>query len=474
MQISKRTITVFGVLAGSFLAAVEATIVSTAMPTVVAQLGGLAHYSWVFSGYILTSTVTMPLWGKLSDLFGRKPFYLASIGLFLTGSALSGASQSMSELVVFRAIQGLGAGGLLPLGMTIIGDLYTLEERARMQGLFGVVWGIASIVGPLVGGLITQAFSWRWVFYLNLPLGTAAAILVAIGLGASARPSRRPVDYPGALAMIGALTVLMLALSQTGQRDGVLGARTLGLLYVVACVLGALFVWIERRASEPILPLAMLRGRFLSAVTACGFLLGVAIFGSLSFVPLFIQSAMGGSATQAGSALTPLLLGWVGMSFVTGRVLPRVGYRPLIVGGLFLVTVGFMGLLQVSRHSTLAMIYVALGLLGVGMGMTTLSLMLALQNAVPRSHLGVATSVGAFTRSIGGAIGVALLGTVVTASLPAAGHVQPADMEHALHRAFLLAAASSVLAFMISLRVPPGLPSRPGQTLGEAQPTPSP
>lgn len=466
---SRRLVTL-GVLGGTFLAAIEATIVATAMPTVIDQLGGLAHYSWVFSAYILTSTVAVPLWGRLSDIHGRRSYYLAAVALFLVGSALSGAAHSMTQLIAFRAIQGLGAGGLIPLGTTIIGDLYTLKERARAQALFSGVWGVASIVGPLIGGFITEALSWRWVFYLNLPFGLVAAVLVGSALVEPTRRTTHRIDYRGAALLSAAVTLLLIALSQTGARDGQLGARTLAVLYAASVLLGLLFVWLERRVPEPIMPLDLLADRHVGSATLTGFLTGIAMFGVLSFVPLFVQSALGGTATQAGSALTPLLLGWVCMSFVTSRILPRVGFRRMVVGGLAFVTAGFAGLLQIGESSSLATLYLALGVMGIGMGMTMLSLLLAQQSAVSRDRLGIATSLGQFARSIGGAVGVALMGAVMAASLSGAvgsglGNtgivgraVTPADISAAVHQAFVCGAIVSVLALISGFWMPPGFP----------------
>lgn len=459
MTISRRAIATLGVLGGSFLGAIEATIVATAMPTVVAQFGGLAHYSWVFSGYMLTSTVTMPLWGKLSDLHGRRPLYMASVAIFLVGSALSGAAQTMEQLIVCRGIQGIGAGGLLPLGMTILGDLYTLGERARIQGLFSAVWGLASIIGPLVGGYVTEALSWRWVFYLNIPFGVVAAALVGAALAEPTRDRRPSIDYLGAITMMASVAMLMVALGQTGNRDAILSWPAVAALYLVAAGLGGLFIWSESHSAEPILPLDLMRDRLVAAVTVSGFLVGVAMFGAISYVPLFVQAVLGGTARDAGHALAPLLLAWVAMSVVTGRILPRVGYRPLVVGGLGLVCIGFLGLLRVGHGSPVSALLVDLGLMGVGMGMTMLTLMLALQNAVPRSRLGVATSIGAFTRSIGGAVGVSLMGALVSGSLPPGGERQPLAMEEALHRAFVAGCVVALLALLSALRIPPGLPT---------------
>jgi EmrB/QacA subfamily drug resistance transporter len=459
MSRRRRLIVTLGVMGGSFLAAIEATIVATAMPTVVQQLGGLAHYSWVFSAYLLTATVTIPIWGKLSDLYGRRAFYMSAVGLFLLGSALSGVSQTMYQLVIFRAVQGLGAGGLLPLGMTIIGDMYNLKERARMQALFGIVWGLASIAGPVAGGYVTEVLGWRWVFYLNLPFGIAAAALVG-GALIESKPHENPkIDYRGAVVLSAAITALLVALSQTGVEDRSVPPVGIFCLYAASAGLFVLFVRLERGAAEPIMPLDLIRSRLVGTVAVCGFLVGVAMFGAISFVPLFVQSALGTDPTGAGLALTPLLLGWVSMSMVSGRLIPRIGYRPLLLTGLTFVTAGFLGLIQVHRGISMWPLYADLGVMGMGMGMTMLTLLLAMQNAVPKTRLGIATSLGVFTRSIGGAVGVALMGAIIAASLPAAAaSASPDQMEHALHRAFIAGGILAALALVMAFRVPPGLP----------------
>jgi EmrB/QacA subfamily drug resistance transporter len=454
--LSRRTVTLIGVLGGTFLAAIEGTIVATAMPTVVEQLGGLAHYSWAFSAYLVTATITGPLWGRLSDLYGRRPFYLGSVFLFLLGSALSGASQSMPQLIVFRAVQGFGAGGLIPLGLTIIAEQYTLRERARTQALLSSVWGVASIVGPVVGGYVTQALSWRWIFYLNLPFGLVAAVLVGTALEEHREAGGVGIDYRGVALMSASIGIFMLALGQTGTPDRTLAVGTVVLLYVVAVVLGAAFFWIEGRAAQPIVPMDLFANRMVSTVALCGFLVGIPLFGIISFVPLFVQAALGGTATQAGAALTPLLLGWVGMAVVTGRLLPRVGYRPFIIGGLAFICCGVGGLATIERGDSRVLLYGSLAIMGIGLGMTMLSQLLALQGAVPRDRLGVVTSLGQFSRSIGGAVGVAAMGTVVAASLPSPHALGPAEIELGLHNAFVFGTVMSVVALLVSLRVPPG------------------
>lgn len=456
---SRRALVTLGVLGGSFLAAIEATIVATAMPTVVDQFGGLAHYSWVFSGYMLTSTVTTPVWGRLADVYGRRRPYLVAIGLFLLGSMLCGVSTSMTQLIAFRALQGIGAGGLLPLGMVILGDLFTLQERARAQALFAGVWGISSVAGPLLGALLTERASWRWIFFMNLPFGAVAAWLVGRFL-ADRLPSRAAVvDYLGAGVLMAAVSALMLALNQTGVADAALPPRIVVVLYALAALLVILFVVLERRTPQPILPLSLLGNRLVATTTVSGTLLGVAIFGALTFVPLYVQSALGRSAREAGGVLTPLLLGWVGMSIVTGRLLPRTGFRPFILGGLGCVTIGFIGLALLHPGTPMWRMHLDLGLMGIGMGMTMLSLLLAMQAAVTREQLGVATSLGQFTRSVGGAVGVAAMGAIITAAVPASGPT-PAALATGLHRAFVLGAVISTAALATAFLVPGGIPEQ--------------
>jgi EmrB/QacA subfamily drug resistance transporter len=405
-----------GVMTGMFLAALEATIIGTAMPTVVAALGGLAHFSWVFSAYLLTSTVSVPIWGKLSDLYGRRIFYQIAIAIFMIGSVLSGMSQSMPQLIAARALQGLGAGGLVPLGMTIIGDIFTLEERARMQGLFSGVWGLSSVVGPLIGGFITDQFSWRWVFYINVPFGIAAAVIIGSAL-IDAKPATRPkIDYLGAVVLTVAVTLLMLALVEGGTMATLFSAQNIAIFIAVVAML-AWFIRIEQKAAEPIIPLGMFRNRVVALSMIIGFLAGVAMFGAISFVPLFAQGARGASATAAGSTLTPLMLAWVSASIVGGRLLIRVGSRPLVIGGHIALIIGFAGLTVATRETPMALLMAELAMIGVGLGLVMLTLLIAVQHAVPRHQLGIATSLNQFFRSIGGAMGVALLGAVLTSGL---------------------------------------------------------
>ncbi len=417
MSSARRWAVTAGVMTGMFLAALEATVVGTAMPTVIASLGGLSHYSWVFSAYLITSTVTVPVWGKLSDLYGRRIFYQLGIGIFLLGSVLSGMSASMTQLIAFRAIQGLGAGALVPLGMTIIGDIFTVTERARMQAFFSGVWGLSSVIGPVVGGFITDQLSWRWVFYINLPVGLAAALIMGLALK-EPKPTGRPtIDYAGAAVLIAAITLLMLGLvaGESGM-SSLVEPRNLA-LFAGAATLSALFVFIERRAADPVVPFELFRNRVVAVSVGAGFLAGVAMFGAISFVPLFAQGALGATATEAGSLLTPLMLSWVSMSIIGGRLLLRVGYKPTTLVGFVLLTLGFVLLSNFQTTTPRFWLYLDLVLIGAGLGLTMLTLLIAVQQSVQRAQLGVATSLNQFSRSIGGAVGVAVMGVVLSAGL---------------------------------------------------------
>ena len=411
----RRWLIVAGVMTGMFIAALEATVVGTAMPTVIASLGGLNHYSWVFSAYLVTSTVTVPVWGKLSDLYGRRLLYQIGIGVFLLGTLLSGVSTSMTQLIIFRAIQGLGAGALVPLGMTIIGDTFTVEERAKMQAYFSGVWGFSSIIGPVIGGFITDQISWRWVFFVNLPIGVAAALIIGIALKEPVRDRRPKIDYAGSVLLMTAISLMMLAMVE-GESGGLFSRQNI-LVGIGSLILLALFVWVEKRAADPIIPFDLFRNRTILIAVIAGFLGGVAMFGAISFIPLFAQGSLGFSATEAGSLLTPLMLTWVTMSVIGGRLLLRVGYKPITIAGYAALTLGFILLALVDRDTNRVWLYVDLMLIGAGLGFSMLTLLIAVQQAVERGKLGIATSLNQFSRSIGGAIGVAVMGAVLTASL---------------------------------------------------------
>ena len=412
----RRGLVVSGVMLGLFLGAMESTAVATAMPTVIASLGGLAIYSWVFSGYILAATISMPLWGRLADLYGRRSVYLTGLTIFLVGSVLSGVSSSMTALIICRTLQGLGGGALIPLGMTIIADLYGLEQRARMQGYFSGMWGLASIIGPLIGGFLTDHLSWRWVFFINVPFGLLTGVVLGVALAGTDRPRGGVrIDFRGAALLTLGLAGILAALVE-GGRAGRFGPGH----YVLAAVsMGLLveFVRWERRAPEPLLPLRLFSNRMFRAAAVSGFLAGMAMFGTISFIPLFVQGVLGGTATEAGTALTPFVLGWVTFSVISARLLLRVGYRWPVVGGMVCLAVAFLLMSHMGLGTSRAITARNMLLAGMGMGLIMVPLLLAVQNAVPRTDLGAATSATTFFRSIGGAVGVAVMGAVLSAEL---------------------------------------------------------
>jgi len=439
-----------GVMLSIFLAAMESTVVATAMPRVVASLGGLDIYSWVFSGFLLTSTVTMPLWGRLSDLYGRRPMFLTGLLVFLVGSALSGASQSMTQLIVFRMLQGLGAGSLMTVGMTIIGELFTLERRAKMQGYISGVWGVASLLGPLIGGLLTDHASWRWVFYINLPFGAIAMVLIARVL-VDEQTRRRPViDYTGLVLFAIGVSALLIGVIEAGRVGTWAGADVLSLLAVAVLTLAA-FVRVERRAAEPIVPLRMFAHRMVLAGASTGFLAGMAMFGAISFVPLFLQLVSGMSATAAGVVLIPFTLGWVAMSVASARLVLRIGYRIVVMAGMACLVVAFILLSRWSTSLTQAAAMRDALIGGIGMGLTMVPMLIAVQSAVPRSELGMATSMLQFFRTVGGAIGLAVMGAVMAWRLGAG-----ASRPEALHHVFVTGLLICLIALVSALLVPPG------------------
>jgi len=459
----RRSAVTAGLLLGIFLSALEATVISTAMPTVVASLGGLEHYSWVFSAYLLSSTATVPLWGRLSDLYGRRPIYLAAIALFLIGSALAGVSTSMPQLIAFRLVQGLGAGGLVPLALTIIGEIYTLEERTRMQAVFSSVWGVSSIVGPLVGGVITDTISWRWVFFVNLPIGLIAAVVVQRTLPEPPETRRVSVDWLGGLLLLTSIALVLVALSELSVAAAALAA---------VCLIA--LARVERAAPHPILPLSLVRNPTVAVATGIGFLAGVALFGTLAFIPLLIQVTTGGSATSAGRILTPLYLTWVLASIVAARVLMRWGARISTVVGMASVCLAAMALPWLAGGASSALVFADMALMGTGLGFAMLSLLLAVQHSVPRAELGAATSLNIFARSIGGAVGVSVMGAILATSLGDDLAVRAAleggviaslsgDVRHhfavALQRAFAVGAVASAAGVLAALYVPPLSPA---------------
>jgi EmrB/QacA subfamily drug resistance transporter len=404
----RRLVTAAMMLAMS-VAALEQTVVATAMPRIMAALGGGEIYAWVFSAYLLAATVTTPIYGKLADLWGRKRLLLFGLGLFLLGSVLSGLSTSMPMLIGMRVIQGLGAGALMPIVLTIIGDIFTLQERAKVQGWFSAVWGGASVAGPILGGWLTDQFSWRYVFFVSVPFGLVAAAVVVRYFHESLKPREvKPIDWQGAILLASGATLLLLAvLEGTKAPAAVVGALWVGSIGLLT----SFFAW-EARAADPILPPDLLRTPIILASISGSFLLGTLMFGLDTFVPLYFQGVLLKSATEAGGLLTPLFLSWSFSVAVAARLVVRYGFRAGAVAGTVLIVVGSTAIGVGASMPELAPTYFAAGmvLIGLGMGPASLSYILTVQNAVPWGRRGVATGAVTFTRSLGGALGVALLG----------------------------------------------------------------
>jgi EmrB/QacA subfamily drug resistance transporter len=451
-----------GLMVALLLAALDQTIVATALPKVVSDLGGITQYSWVFTAYMLGSTVTVPLYGRLGDVHGRKPLFIVAIVIFLVGSALCGAAQNMWELVIFRAVQGVGAGGLFPLTLAMVGMIIPPRDRGRYQGLIGSVFAAASIIGPLIGGFIVDNASWRWIFYVNLPVGGLALVVILVTMPRRPYRQEHSIDWLGAAVLGLGTTALLLGLVWGGRDYPWASVQVIGALVMSALLLAA-FGAIERRVREPILPFDLLRNPTVASSVACMALVGAAMFGTISFVPLFVQGVIGTSATSSGVVLTPLLLGAVATSFISGQIVSRTGrYRPNTLIGPVILGAGMLLLWRMGVNTTNGVAARNMVIAGIGLGMMMQIFVLSVQNSVLRSAMGAATALTQFSRSIGATLGVTLMGVIVNQGLPAsvrargtAIHRLPeagrVALANALHPAFLSAAFLCAAVFVISL-----------------------
>jgi EmrB/QacA subfamily drug resistance transporter len=459
------------------LASLDQTIVSTALPTIVGEFGGLTHLSWIVTAYLLTTTIVTPLYGKLGDLFGRKAMLQSAILLFLLGSALCGLSRSMGQLIAFRALQGIGGGGLMVTIVAAVGDLFSPRERGRYQGIFGGVFGVATVLGPLIGGFFVEQLNWRWIFYVNLPLGLISLAIIGWAFRAPNRRPRPSLDIAGAALLAVMLTALILLTSRSESSPAWTSPAAIG-LFVATIVAMSGFVAVERRAAEPLLPLYLFKERVFAIACAVGFIVGLALFGAITFMPLYLQIVKGISPTEAGMMLTPMMGGVLITSITSGRLISRFGrYRPYPIVGTAIMTVGLGLLTTLGRDTPVAATVAYMIVLGLGLGLVMQVLVLAAQNAVDYRHLGVATSGTTLFRSIGGSIGVSLFGAIFNASLsanlaaalPAGTHLpaatSPASIlalpaatrsaylqafTAALHPVFVYAAAVGALAFALT------------------------
>jgi EmrB/QacA subfamily drug resistance transporter len=424
-------LTMAGVLMVMLLASLDQTIVSTAMPRVIADLQGFNQYTWVSTAYLLTSTVMVPIYGKLSDLFGRKPIFLFGVVVFLLGSALSGASQSMDQLIAFRALQGIGAGALMPIAIAIIGDLFTPRERGKWQGLTGAVWGFSAIIGPTLGGWITENTSWRWVFYVNLPIGIAAMlVLIFLMPNLRGRAKQVSIDYIGAALLVLGTVPLLLGFTWAGTQYDWFSPQIIGLFAWSLVALTGFMVYearLERLGGQPIIEPSLFKNSIFSVSTIVTVIFGMGLFGSIFFIPLFVQGVVGTSATNSGLILTPLMLTSIVGSIVSGQLVSRLGkYRWIAILGMVVSVVGTVFLVRLNANSGNNDVLLAMLVLGVGMGFGMALYNLIVQNALPQK-IGQATSAMVFFRQIGGTIGLAAMGSVMTSAyLPAFKNALPA------------------------------------------------
>jgi EmrB/QacA subfamily drug resistance transporter len=405
-------ILIAGLIIAMLFAALDNTIVGTALPRIVGELGGLSLMAWMTTAYMLSSTTIVPIAGKLADLLGRKNVYVAGLGIFIIGSALCGTAQTMHELIWFRALQGVGGGIMMPMAMVVIGDVFSGKQRAKWQGIFGAVFGLSSIIGPQVGGWIVDSLNWRWVFYINLPVGILATVLIAIGLKSHRANGPVKIDFGGMITMSAGIVSLLLALT-FGGKDYEWGSWQILSLFAISIVSFILFAVIESKTSEPILPVQLFRNKIFTLINGIGFLMSIGMFGSIMFVPLFMQGVVGVSATDSGTIMTPMMITVVIASIVGGRLLLKIGVRVQILAGMFLMALGF-GLLSTMGVDTSN--WVATGymmVLGLGMGLVMPTLTIALQEAFPKSQLGVVTSSSQFFRQIGGTFGMTVLGAIM-------------------------------------------------------------
>jgi len=474
---TNRKLVVIGVMLANFLAALDVTIVGTAMPTIIGTLGGLPIMSWVFSAFLLTSTVTVPIYGKLSDLYGRKVIFVIGAFFIALGSVLCALSETMLQLIIFRAVQGLGAAGIMAVAVTIIGDIFTPAERGKMQGYFSAVWGISALMGPLLGGLIINFLTWQWIFYINVPVAIVAVLFIWFALHEGIEKKRHQIDYLGAITLTASMTALLLALLEGGAAYPWVSPQILGLFG--AFVLLLIWFWfIERKAAEPMIPLDLLQSRLITVSLIINFLVGGVLIGVSSYMPSYVQGVLGGSATMAGLTVMPLSIGWPLASFIGGPRMMGWGFRKTTLMGMVLIAVSAVLLSFTSQATGVWYPMAVLFIMGIGMGLVTLALTVGIQSAVEWNRRGIATATLQFIRSVGQAVSVALMGAFMNARIISelTGHPRitdplqatndlldpdrraalPADLmstltdalDSGLHQAFLLLAVLGVLALV--------------------------
>lgn len=409
---NNRTLVLIGLIIAMFFSALDGTIVGTAMPKIVGDLGGLSMMTWLTTAYLLTSTTVVPIAGKLADLLGRKSVYVAGLIIFMAASALCGMANNMTELIIYRGIQGIGGGIMMPMAMIVIGDLFTGKERAKFQGVFGAIYGLASVIGPQIGGWIVDALNWKWVFYINLPVGILATIFIAIGL--QGRKNTGPIyfDISGMVTMIVGIVSLLLALSFGGKDYAWDSWQILG-LFALAVIGLVSFVIVETKSKEPILPMYLFKNRTYLFLNLVGFFMTIGMFGAVTFVPFFMQGILGVSATQSGTIMTPMMISMIITSIIGGQVVYKVGIKPQIVTGMLIMAAGLFLLTTIDMGTSKLVATSYMAVIGIGLGFVMPTVTLALQESFSKQELSVVTSSNQFFRSIGGTLGITILGAVM-------------------------------------------------------------
>ncbi|MFD0620069.1 MDR family MFS transporter [Paenibacillus sp. GCM10027629] len=412
-----RTMVLIGLIIGMLFSALEQTIVGTAMPTIIKDLNGFSIFAWVTTAYLITSTTVVPIVGKLADMYGRRLFYLLGVLIFVAGSFLCATAMTMEQLVLYRAVQGIGGGMLMPLSQTIVGDIFNAEQRAKWQGVFGGIFGLSSVIGPFIGGFIVDHVQWHWIFLINVPVGLLSGILIFFGMKHELVAKHKAViDWWGIVTFVPAIVLLLLGLTFGGKNFAWTSVESF-LIFGGAIVLTALFLIIEKKAKEPILDLSLFKNRVFATTNILGFLVGMGMFGAIMFVPMFMQAILGVSPTKAGSTMTPMMLSLIAASIVGGQLLLRIRYRTVLISGMVIGALGFFLMSTMGTHTTQLTVNMYMIILGLGMGLVMPTLMIAVQNQFPREQLGTVTSASTFFRSIGSTIGVTVLNVVMNHAL---------------------------------------------------------
>lgn len=419
---TNKTLVTIGVMLGLLFASLDQTIVSTALPTITSELGGLAFYSWVVAIYMLAESIGIPIFGKLSDLYDRKKIYLIGMGFFLVGSILCGLAQDITLLIIARGIQGIGAGALLPLAFIMIADIYPVEQRAKIQGVLGSMFMISSILGPAIGGFLTENLSWHWIFFINIPIALLAAVFIWVGYQEGAEKQQPTIDWWGAITLSLGIVAILMTTVLTGGEGGHSASLTWGSPLVLTLLIGgilllALFIWIERKTKDPILPIYLFKNRVTSILSVVSFFMGLGMFGAISFLPLYLQNVKQLSATASGYMLLPMMIGAMGAGIIGGIILLKFKYRNLLVTSLLIMIGGFLMLSRVSADTSLWYFGISAGIIGLGMGVLMPALTTLTQELVPKKDIGAATASVNLFRSLGATIGISILGGVLNSQV---------------------------------------------------------